>query len=526
MGVVPHRLAPAPGLLRRGGAAGRAPEPLLAQDLRKRWEFGPLQAETLAAELLRFWEGAGLLDVYRLAGQEWLAFRHLTFQEYGAARALAELSAFDRWTGLRPHLHDPKWREVVLLTAGLVPDPNEFLLAILEAGSNLNEYLHRDELLAASCLDQVDQIGKQVEGRILDSLRRLIRSPIQGLAKDAWNALSRLGSTPLASRAVDIVLNEIGYDTWWARFAGRFLQLSVWGVRLDRIIIYLMRQWSGRDEYWNDRHGTWWGIRTSLAVSSLGQLGWVSPRVISSLLWALADHNPNVQAAAAKSLGQLGQSTPEIVTALRQHLSDYYGFVGREAALSLTRLGYRDSEVTDVLGTWGIEERWKTRVTKMGRVRSAIMTVAANYPDAEIGKYAHMRSDELHRASSQVADACVQDLQHREPHVCESAAYILGELGDTRPHIVKALVSVLGDRRRGLREDLKAHRWLDALLWLLLVEGTDRLWVGVRAEAARSLGKLGDTSPEVIDVLVKAFHDVQEVRNAAYYALLRLARTD
>ncbi len=86
-------------------------EPLLAQDLRDRWRFGLLQAESLAAEVLRFWEGAGLLDVYRLAGQEWLAFRHLTFQEYGAARALAEAHRNDAeglWQCLSPHLLRPQ----------------------------------------------------------------------------------------------------------------------------------------------------------------------------------------------------------------------------------------------------------------------------------------------------------------------------------------------------------------------------------------------------------------------------------
>jgi hypothetical protein len=71
-------------------AVHREIEPLLARDLTERWKLGPLETEALAAELLRFWEGAGLLDVCRLAGQEWLSFRHLTFQEYGAARALTE----------------------------------------------------------------------------------------------------------------------------------------------------------------------------------------------------------------------------------------------------------------------------------------------------------------------------------------------------------------------------------------------------------------------------------------------------
>jgi hypothetical protein len=493
-------------------------EPLLARDLRERWELGVLQAEALAAEVLRFWEGAGLLDVHRLVGQEWLAFRHLTFQEYGAARVLAELPASDRWAALRPYLHDPRWREVVLLTAGLVPNPNQFVLSILEAKSKLNKYLHRDELFAASCLAQFDQVDRQIGDRILGSLRRLVRSPIRGLAVDAWNVLSGLGSTPLASRAVDIALNEMGYDTWWGRFVGRFSHISVWGDKLDKILIYIMRQLSGRDD-----------TQASLAVSCLGWLGQASPRVISALLWALADLEPNVRTAAAESLGQLGQNTPEIITALRLCLSDDYASVSKEAALSLTQLGYRDPEVTAILNRWLIKEYRKTREDW---VRNATMTVSMNSPGSETAKLIDEVAESIHRApdelrggvSSEYIDTFVQALQYREPYVCEKAAFILGESGDASPHVVGALVNTLRDRRRGLREDLKAHRWLQALLWLFSnLSLTDEYWVSVRAEAARSLGKLGCTSSEVLDALVRALHDVG---TEAYYALLKLVRTN
>jgi len=105
-------------------AAREEIESFLARDLKERWEFGALQAEALAPELLRFWERAGLLEVYRLAGQEWLAFRHLTFQEYGAARALSEEYQDDAdglWQCLSPYLLRPRWAGVIPLTLAHLP---------------------------------------------------------------------------------------------------------------------------------------------------------------------------------------------------------------------------------------------------------------------------------------------------------------------------------------------------------------------------------------------------------------------
>jgi predicted NACHT family NTPase len=50
-------------------------------------------------------------------GQNAFGFRHLTFQEYFAARALARMRPEDRWTLLHLNLHANRWREPILLAA-------------------------------------------------------------------------------------------------------------------------------------------------------------------------------------------------------------------------------------------------------------------------------------------------------------------------------------------------------------------------------------------------------------------------
>jgi hypothetical protein len=46
-------------------------------------------------------------------GNDAFGFLHLTFQEYFAGRALAQMKAEDRWRAISPNLHDPRWREPI-----------------------------------------------------------------------------------------------------------------------------------------------------------------------------------------------------------------------------------------------------------------------------------------------------------------------------------------------------------------------------------------------------------------------------
>ena len=57
------------------------------------------------------------------------SFAHLTFQEYYAARHIAESPAADALDTLMARVTDDKWREVFLLTASLLPDATPFLAA-------------------------------------------------------------------------------------------------------------------------------------------------------------------------------------------------------------------------------------------------------------------------------------------------------------------------------------------------------------------------------------------------------------
>jgi hypothetical protein len=111
------------------------------------------EAEEQASRFLREMRQITGLLIER--GHNAFGFLHLTFQEYFAGRALASLSDEERWNVVRPHLHDPRWREPILLCAGRLgvvenrrPQVTEFVRAILNCEDSTEEKLHRNLLLA------------------------------------------------------------------------------------------------------------------------------------------------------------------------------------------------------------------------------------------------------------------------------------------------------------------------------------------------------------------------------------------
>lgn len=89
-------------------------------------------------------------------GEGLYGFMHLTFQEYFTARQLVSdpLIALEE---IQHRLHQPRWREPVLLAVGSVSKQfyeytDKLLRAILEANSPYEHVLHRDLLFAAACV--------------------------------------------------------------------------------------------------------------------------------------------------------------------------------------------------------------------------------------------------------------------------------------------------------------------------------------------------------------------------------------
>lgn len=138
-------------------------------------------------------------------------FAHLTFQEYLAARALADRA--DALEFSLKKLPDPWWREVILLQAGYLSTQgkrrvSELIQAVLMADPKTELEPHHHLLLAAECLFDVG--AARVEGDLLGEARQRLQkqadAPIKKGEREsvlqkvtAMNALARIESGQIAA---------------------------------------------------------------------------------------------------------------------------------------------------------------------------------------------------------------------------------------------------------------------------------------------------------------------------------------
>ena len=146
------------------------------------YDLPPDDLHILAEDALEVWLEAGILDVWHIEGEDYLAFRHMTFQEYAVAYMLAEAwkkTPQYTWVHtLRPILHHYAWREPILLLAGLLDTRhlNDLVHHLLRGPSPYERYLHRDLRLAAALLGEGVASDTMLAARLIDHLGGLIRN--------------------------------------------------------------------------------------------------------------------------------------------------------------------------------------------------------------------------------------------------------------------------------------------------------------------------------------------------------------
>ena len=266
------------GLVEREKLEGLIARRLLIEGLAMEEE----QASRLAAEFVDLMREQMGLMVEKGIGQ--FGFMHLSFQEYLAARYIAAQK--DPFEILKPHLFDPRWEEVILLTAAVLSDfspahATDFVRKIYNMGN--------EKGLGLSLSILADNI-------LVD--RELAHSILEKCLKQPF-ATSRIFTqyvTP--SIAFSSIKSIPMINIKSTRYGPLAKVLFLWALKCEDI-----------------------GVRAN-AVWALGELGCAESEVIKALLELLKDKNSGVRLNAVWALGKLGCVESEVIKDLLEALKD------------------------------------------------------------------------------------------------------------------------------------------------------------------------------------------------------------
>ena len=191
-------------------------EARIAEAIREQEGVSEARAQELGhafLDLVR--RGSGLLQE---RGLGLYGFLHLTFEEYLAARAIADLDA-DPAAGLLEHWSDAAWREVVLLAVGAsVPSQATRLLEALLSVRAEGDLSGKNVVLAGQALADVGREG--VVGGIWQKTAGALVALIEGSEARSVPARTRADAGDVLGLFGD---PRIGDDAWVEVPAGTFL---------------------------------------------------------------------------------------------------------------------------------------------------------------------------------------------------------------------------------------------------------------------------------------------------------------
>ncbi|HSH03978.1 MAG TPA: NACHT domain-containing protein, partial [Anaerolineae bacterium] len=267
-------------------------------------------------------------------GHNVYGFLHLTFQEYLAGRALASLPSKQRWERLKPHLHDPRWHEIILLCAGQLgildhksPEVTAFTKRILEHQDEYEPHLHRNLLLA------LDIAGDNVNLQI-PFLKQLSSATINILPTkiDHLNRQIYLSIVQIMAHDIDVIqpvlekIWEVANENLYAFFIENSKPLFDNQFIREKLLanMHYVSQpiFDGGDI----------GLA---AVNALVDIIEYDSEMKMGLLARLTDENRSVRQAAAQALGSVVSNNEEVRAGLLARLTDENGSVRQAAAQAL-----------------------------------------------------------------------------------------------------------------------------------------------------------------------------------------------
>ena len=490
-------------------------------------------------------------------GEGVFGFPHLTFQEYLAACDI-ENRCIHRgveaiWEEIEPHLHDPHWREVILLLLGSLnkydEPPTLLVERILEAGKDdkFEPVLHHHLYLAARTLaDKVD-VAAALHRQVVDALLAIARNTPWCGGEDVVTALSWLEGDRYAAEGLLETAHDLRVEDRVRCAAALALVQLGRAEETVKVLLALIQ---------DPQVATW--VRC-YAADDLGQLGHTEE--VAEVLRTLA-RDPEVNAPlrrdSARALGQLGH-LEEAIDLLKKLETEVWDRSRPSIAKALSGLG-QTSNAAELLRAMVHNEELRADA----RVIAAEFLKQLGWEEEASGLLRQMReetltflrqaqSEKLNDSMRQGAIFALCDLGPlpettmsglvtlaRDPEIPYflrgNAAWVVGQLGRSEEavetlldlaHAEEADAWVRGRAAEELGELGQAEeKVLDGLLALARDEKVED-WV--RHEAAEALGELGQAEEKVMKGLLELARDKQvaaRVRAAAASALGQLGHAE
>ena len=407
-------------------------------------------------------------------GREMYSFAHLTFQEYFSACYISRQAVKEGVNGLwekeiKPRIHDPRWREVILLLMGKLNDEQddvtpELVKRIRNADSSYEDILHRDLIIAGRCLADDIAVDESLKNEIIGSLFDLYwNGKYRSLINNVGAILTSMVGSKCESDVEQRLIKAMGDDDSDVRSRAASA-LGNLGKSSDDVVSALLKA-MGDDKEWNVRY---------IAADALGRIGKSSDDVVSALLKAMGDDNVNVRYIAASALGQIGKSSGDVVSALIKAIGDNTK-VRSSVASALGKIGKSSDDVVSAL----LKAMGDDNIDVRSRAASAL---------GQIGK-----------SSDDVVSALIKAMGDDNVSVRSSAASALGRIGKSSDDVVSALINAMGDDN-----------------------------VSVCSSAASALGNLGKSSDDVMKALLSRINIESDsnVADAIFNALSSLSAVE
>ena len=482
-------------------------------------------------------ERTGLLNEQ---GQDCYAFVHKTFQEYLCAEEIDYQleNEFDFGiilNAIREHLHDAHWREVLLLLIAQQKPKNaaKAIRAVLNNGSEYEEWLHRDLLFAGSCLAENPKSLRSVDDELVQEiLERLVELEVNSeeqvgekVRDQVHEILCSLYETDFDVQALEMLkgqanlIDELRLFQYQAELGGEDEVIAILLARLQDENLYVRRR----------------------AIADAFKVGKSSEALVSVLLTRLQDDDYYIRWRSIIVLGKLGNSSETVVTTLLARLQDEDYSVRSWAASALAQLGNGSETVVSALLARLRDEDYSVRgwatsaLAQLGKLQKNSETVVTALlallqdGDSDVRWIAAIALSYLGQSSETVVTTLLRLLQNENSDVQGWAASALGKLGNSSETVISALLALLQNENSSPRWQIatalgrlgnSSETVISALLALLQDEDSD-----VRRNATSALGKLNNSSETVVNALVARLKDKDSfVRYNAAEALGNLGK--